>query len=351
MSSSERYMQRCLDLAILGAGTVSPNPMVGAVIVVEDKIIGEGYTSPYGGSHAEVNAVQAVLQSFGELRGKELLQRSTVYVSLEPCAHFGKTAPCADMLVQYQVQKVVVGCLDPFAKVNGLGVAKLKEAGIEVEVGVLEKECQFLNRRFFTRIGKHRPYVILKWAESADGFFAPKDASQRWISNAASKQLVHKWRSEEDAILVGTRTALIDNPSLTTRLWKGKSPKRVLIDKKLDVPTSNALFQSHASDLIIFNESKTDWDAHLKYIALENFDLYLPQQILYQLYLMDVQSIIIEGGAKTLQQFIDAALWDEARVFVGSESWNDGIPSPNLHQAPSKEEKVGTDILRHFFKV
>ena len=346
MMSNEHYMQRCLDLAILGAGSVSPNPMVGAVIVVDDKIIGEGYTSPYGGPHAEVNAVKSVLDNYGEDKSKDLLGKATVYVSLEPCAHFGKTPPCADMLISYNVNKVVIGCLDPFAKVNGLGIQKLKDAGIEVEVGVLEKECQFINRRFFTRIGKFRPYVILKWAETQNGYFAPKDNVQRWISNKASKQLVHKWRSEEDAILVGTKTALVDDPSLTTRLWKGKSPKRVLIDKDLVVSSQSNLFQSKDSDLIIFNAQKTDWNGYLKYIELENFDLYLPQNILYQLYLMDVQSIIIEGGARTIQQFIDAGLWDEARVFVSNEKWEDGLPSPKFRSASiNSKQSIGSDTL------
>lgn len=341
-------MQRCLDLAVMGAGTVSPNPMVGAVIVYQDKIIGEGYTSPYGGPHAEVNAVQAVLQQYGEEQGRHLLQQSTVYVSLEPCAHTGKTPPCADMLIAYAIPKVVVGCLDPFAKVNGLGIQKLEQAGICVELGVLEKECQFVNRRFFTRLSQHRPYVILKWAQTSDGMFAPADGTTRWISNAASKQLVHKWRAEEDAILVGVGTALVDNPRLDVRLWAGKSPIRILIDKDLQVPTSHHLFQQKETDLVVFNAHKTDWQEGVKYVALENFDLYLPQSILYQLYLMDVQSIIIEGGVNTLQRFIAAGLWDEARVFVGHETWGEGIKAPTLPVECSAIEKVATDEL-HFF--
>ncbi|WP_149913540.1 bifunctional diaminohydroxyphosphoribosylaminopyrimidine deaminase/5-amino-6-(5-phosphoribosylamino)uracil reductase RibD [Sphingobacterium cavernae] len=350
MQKEEQYIKRCLELAVFGAGTVSPNPMVGAVIVWEDKIIGEGYTSPYGGAHAEVNAVQNAIIYLGESAAKQLFKKSTIYVSLEPCAHHGKTPPCADMLVSYQFQKIVIGCLDPFAKVNGLGVQKLTNAGIEVVLGVLEKECKFINRRFFTRISQHRPYVILKWAETQNGFFAPADAIQKWISNAASKQLVHKWRSEEDAILVGTRTAIVDNPELTNRLWSGKSPKRVLIDKKLAVPTDSNLFLSTESDLIIFNSIKTDWNGHLKYIELENFDLYLPQNILYQLYLMDVQSIIIEGGAKTIQQFVDAGLWDEARVFVGNSSWENGVQSPVLRSKATEKQLVGDNELNIYYK-
>lgn len=350
MTENQKFMSRCIALAQLGAGTTSPNPMVGAVIVWKDKIIGEGYTSPYGGAHAEVNAVNAVKLTYGEETALDMLKGSTVYVSLEPCAHYGKTPPCADMLIDLGVPKVVIGCADPFAKVNGLGIQKLREAGIAVEVGVMEAECRFVNRRFFTRIKENRPYIILKWAETKDGFFAPEDGSQRWISNKVSKQLTHKWRSEEDAILIGTATALIDDPMLDNRLWSGKSPKRVLIDKKLAVPTTNRLFENSQTDLIVFNEEKTEWDGRLKYIALENFDLYLPQNILYQLYLMDVQSVIIEGGTKTLDMFISAGLWDEARVIVGDVTWGSGIPAPVLGKSPQVEKQVATDALRLYYR-
>ena len=348
MGMKEQYMKRCLDLALLGAGSVSPNPMVGAVVVYVGRIIGEGWTSPYGGAHAEVNAIQSVLSTYGDLEARAILRESTIYVSLEPCAHYGKTPPCADMLVSYQIKAVVVGCLDPFAKVNGLGIQKLRDGGIEVEVGVLEEECQFINRRFFTRIGKYRPYVILKWAQTKNGYFAPKESTQLWISNGASKQLVHKWRSEEDAILIGVNTALVDNPTLNTRLWSGKSPKRVLIDKNLSIPTDHMLYQNKVTDLIIFNAVKTDWQGNTKYVELENFDLYLPQNILYQLYLMDVQSIIIEGGAKTINQFIQAGLWDEARVFVADKVWEEGVEAPVLEVEPYVEERVATDSLFYY---
>lgn len=347
MQREEKFMQRCLDLAVLGAGTVSPNPMVGAVIVYAGDIIGEGYTSPYGGAHAEVNAVQQVIARFGAKKANQLFAEATIYVSLEPCAHQGKTPPCADMLVGYNFKEVVIGCSDPYAQVNGAGIAKLKEAGIQVRVGVLEDACRFLNRRFFTRIEKQRPYVILKWAETADGFFAPADAQKKWISNMASTQLVHKWRSEEDAILVGTATALIDNPALTTRLWQGKNPKRILIDKNLQVPATAAIFSAEA-ETIVFNAQQTDWQAQKKLIALENFDLYLPQNILYQLYLMDVQSVIVEGGAKTLQAFIDAGVWDEARVFQSPQTWGTGLASPRLSGHLYSTEKVGDNTLNTY---
>lgn len=337
-------MKRCLELAALGAGKTSPNPMVGAVIVHNGEIIGEGYTSPYGGAHAEVNAVRSVIDQVGEVKARELFSESTIYVSLEPCAHFGKTPPCADMIVDMGFKEAVIACLDPFAKVNGLGLKKLQDAGIRTEVGVMEDDAKWVNRRFFTKLKEFRPYVILKWAETADGYFAPV-SGQRWISNQASKQLVHKWRSEEDAILVGKRTAELDNPSLTVREWQGRNPKRILIDKNLELAESLSIFDE-AAETIIFNAKKTDWQGNRKYIELENFDLYLPQQILYQLYLMDVQSIIVEGGRKTLDLFIQAGLWDEARVFVGAESWAEGIEAPKLIGELKKEIKVGSDQLK-----
>lgn len=336
-------MKRCLELAVLGTGKTSPNPMVGSVIVWNDEVIGEGYTSPYGGPHAEVNAVQSVIAKYGEEQAKEKFSESTIYVSLEPCAHFGKTPPCADMIVAMGFKKAVIACLDPFAKVNGLGLQKLQEGGIITEVGILEEEAKWVNRRFFTKLKEFRPYVILKWAETSDGYFAPIEG-QRWISNQASKQLVHKWRSEEDAILVGKRTAEIDNPSLTVREWEGKNPKRVLIDKQLELSDNLAIYDDSA-ETIIFNAQKTDWQGSRKYIELENFDLYLPQQILYQLYLMDIQSIIIEGGKKTLDLFIQAGLWDEARVFVGKEEWREGLKAPQFVGKLKESILVGSDRL------
>lgn len=338
----ESYMRRCLELAALGAGTTSPNPMVGAVIVCDDQIIGEGFTSPYGGAHAEVNAIQQVLDHFGDDAAAKLRQ-SIFYVSLEPCAHYGKTPPCANLIARYKPKKVYIACLDPFAKVNGKGVEILKNAGIAIEIGLLEQEALWLNRRFLTRVQKNRPYVILKWAESADGYLG-KEGEQVWISNGASKQLVHKWRAEEDAILVGAKTALVDNPSLTVREWNGKNPKRILIDKLLSVPAEAAIFNDEA-ETIIFNAVKTEWSGHNKYIELENYDWYLPQNILYQLYLMDVQSIIIEGGAKTLFLFIEANLWDEARVFKSKRTLDGGIKAPQVKGELKEIMKISDDQL------
>ncbi|MCS3553875.1 MULTISPECIES: bifunctional diaminohydroxyphosphoribosylaminopyrimidine deaminase/5-amino-6-(5-phosphoribosylamino)uracil reductase RibD [unclassified Sphingobacterium] len=342
MNMQESYMRRCLELAALGAGTTSPNPMVGAVIVCDDQIIGEGFTSPYGGAHAEVNAIQQVLDHYGDEAAAKLRQ-SIFYVSLEPCAHYGKTPPCANLIARYKPKKVYIACLDPFAKVNGKGAEILKNAGIAIEIGLLEQEALWLNRRFLTRVQKNRPYVILKWAESADGYLG-KEGEQVWISNGASKQLVHKWRAEEDAILVGAKTALVDNPSLTVREWNGKNPKRILIDKLLSVPAEAAIFNDEA-ETIIFNAVKTEWSGHNKYIELENYDWYLPQNILYQLYLMDVQSIIIEGGAKTLSLFIEANLWDEARVFKSKRTLDGGIKAPQVKGELKEIMKISDDQL------
>ncbi len=335
-------MQRCLDLAQLGMGHVSPNPMVGAVIVHNDRVIGEGYHRKYGEAHAEVNAVNQVLEKFDN--DEELLKHSTLYVSLEPCAHYGKTPPCADLIIKHHIPKVVVGCRDPFEQVNGKGIEKLKQAGVEVILGVLENECRWLNRRFFTRVQKHRPYIILKWAQTEDGFFAPDDGSQHWITGDESRRLVHQWRAEEDAILVGKNTAMIDNPQLNVRYTEGKSPKRIVIDRKLELRKDLHLFDQSVETLI-FNEVKTDIDGKNKYIALEDFDRYVPQYIVFQLYLQDIQSVIIEGGAYTLNAFIEAGLWDEARIFTGAENLKQGIRAPLVNGKIAGEVSPGADKL------
>lgn len=346
MPSHEQYMQRCIELAELGAGNVSPNPMVGAVIVHEDNIIGEGFHQRYGQAHAEVNAVNQVLANFED--AEDLLKQSTIYVSLEPCAHYGKTPPCADLIIRYRIPKVVVGCRDPFEQVDGKGIEKLQAAGIEVIVGVLEAECQWLNRRFFTRVQKQRPYVILKWAQTNDGYFAPDDNSQFWITGEESRRLVHQWRSEEDAVLIGKHTAAIDNPQLTTRHWPGKSPKRVVIDRKLELNKNLSIYDQNIETLI-FNEIKTDIDGKIKYIALEDFDRFVPQYILFQLYMQDIQSVVIEGGAHTLNSFINEGLWDEARVFTGETVLKRGIKAPYISGISSREQIVGPDRLKFFY--
>jgi diaminohydroxyphosphoribosylaminopyrimidine deaminase/5-amino-6-(5-phosphoribosylamino)uracil reductase len=337
MVQHEKYMQRCIELAELGTGAVSPNPMVGAVVVFNDKIIGEGYHHKYGETHAEVNAINQVVSNFSD--SSELLKQSTIYVSLEPCAHYGKTPPCADLIIRHQIPKVIVGCRDPFNQVDGKGIEKLKDAGIDVTVGVLEKECQWLNRRFFTRVQKHRPYVILKWAQTADGFFAPDDNSQHWITGMESRKLVHQWRGEEDAVLIGK-----NNPQLNVRYAQGRAPKRVVIDRKLELNQNLNIFDQSVETLI-FNEVKTDIDGKNKYIALEDFNRYVPQYILFQLYLQDIQSIIIEGGAYTLNSFIEAGLWDEARIFTGEKELKRGIKAPEVRGEITGEYTSGKDKL------
>ena len=344
MPEHEIYMRRCLELAALGLGNVSPNPMVGAVIVHNDRIIGEGYHQKYGDAHAEVNAVNQVIEKFSNYA--EMFRQSTIYVSLEPCAHYGKTPPCADLIIKHQIPKAVVGCRDPFDQVNGKGIEKLQAAGIEVVVGVLEDECKWLNRRFFTRVQKNRPYVILKWAQTADGFFAPGDGTQFWITGPESRKLVHQWRGEEDAILVGTNTVAIDNPQLNVRYGSGHSPKRIVIDRTLKLDKGLNIFDQSVETLI-FNELKTEFDRKNKYIALEDFGRYVPEYILYQLYLQDIQSVIIEGGAYTIDRFIKAGLWDEARIFTGIPTLKEGIKAPDIEGFEIiKESLTGTDNLQ-----
>lgn len=341
--SDEFYIKRCLELAELGMGKVSPNPMVGCVIVANGKIIGEGYHQEYGQAHAEPNAIKSVFDQHPE-NAAQLLKQATVYVNLEPCAHFGKTPPCADLLVKHQVKQVVIGNTDPFSAVDGKGIEKLKTAGIAVKTGVLEGECSFFNRRFFTRVKQQRPYVILKWAETANGYFAASNGHQKWISGQLAKRLAHKWRTEEDATLIGKYTAIVDNPQLTAREWPGKNPVRLVIDKSLDIPASNHIFNKEAKT-IIFNEIKTDVVDNIHYIQMEDMQYYLPQKIMFQLYLMDIQSVIIEGGAKILKQFLDAGLWDEARIFSAGNSWTEGIASPVINGILQEQIQLNSDKL------
>lgn len=347
MQNDILYMRRCLDLAKLAQGRVSPNPMVGAALVYDGQVLAENYHRAYGKAHAEVLVIQEVLERYGP-NATEILRSSTLYVTLEPCSHQGKTPPCADLILTHGIPKVVIAMRDPSAKVNGKGVERLRTGGVEVVEGVLEEEARWLNRRFVTQHTQNRPYIILNWAQTADGFMAPLEQEQKWISGPESGVLVHRWRSEEDAILVGSGTALADDPQLTVRHWPGgQHPRRVLIDKSLRVPNTARMFQEEG-DTIVFNESKTDWTPSLKYIALENFDLYLPQQIAYQLFLMDVQSLIVEGGVKVLDTFVRAGLWDEARVVVSPNRWGKGRKAPALEGGDVElfhREKVGKDEL------
>ncbi|UEG51251.1 bifunctional diaminohydroxyphosphoribosylaminopyrimidine deaminase/5-amino-6-(5-phosphoribosylamino)uracil reductase RibD [Ferruginibacter lapsinanis] len=322
MTVHEKYMHRCLELAKLGFGNVAPNPMVGAVLVYNDTLIGEGYHQRYGEAHAEVNCINSVADE-----NKKLIGKSTLYVSLEPCAHFGKTPPCADLIVDKKIPNVVIACRDSFAQVDGKGIQKLMNAGINVKVGILEKEAITLNKRFFTFHAQHRPYIILKWAQSKDKKIALADFSSVAISNAQTNKLVHKWRSEEMAIMVGTNTALHDDPSLTTRHWSGKNPVRIVIDKALKLPKSLHLFDGTVKT-IVFNTIKNEEAGLLSYIKISEKENIIPQ-ILQALYQLKIQSVIVEGGAKLLQSFIDQNFWDEGRIITNTElTIGDGINAP-----------------------
>lgn len=335
-------MLRCLELAQLGAGTVAPNPMVGCVIVHENKIIGEGYTSPYGGNHAEVNAINSVAD-------QSLLPNSTLYVSLEPCAHFGKTPPCANLIIEKKIKRVVIACLDPFAQVNGLGIKRLIEAGIDVKIGVLESEAQELNRRFFTFHEQKCPYIILKWAETADGFVDRQrtDSSEAAlkITCEASNILVHKWRAEEAAIMVGKNTALLDNPSLTTRKYEGKNPIRILLDGKRETPESANIFNDEAETLVFYEEEKEKGKRKkgTELIEVENIrDL---ESVLTELYNRNIQSVIVEGGPTLHASFYKAGSWDEIRRFVSPIKVKNGVKALELKLLPEEETVIGNDQL------
>lgn len=338
-TQDQLFMQRALELAELGRGAVSPNPMVGCVIVHENQIIGEGYHQVYGGPHAEVHAVNSV-------KNPELLRESTAYVTLEPCAHWGKTPPCANLLVEKGLKKVVIASVDSNPLVGGKGIEILKNAGIEVETGLLDTESRRLNRRFFTQIEKKRPYVLLKWAQTQDGFVARENFSSKWISNSQSRQLVHKWRAEEDAILVGKNTAKHDNPSLNVREWVGKDPIRIVLDSRLELPSSLHLFDQQIPTLC-FNTLLSEVRENLEFIQLsEGFG---PKEILEELQKRKIQSLIVEGGSQVLRQFIEADLWDEARVFTSKNTFESGISAPRLNQNPTETLSIGDDRLEIYY--
>jgi diaminohydroxyphosphoribosylaminopyrimidine deaminase/5-amino-6-(5-phosphoribosylamino)uracil reductase len=347
MSSDQLYIQRCYQLARMGAGHVSPNPMVGALLVYRGQIISEAYHQKFGGLHAEALVLADIRKRYGS-KATDIFSESTLYVSLEPCSHMGKTPPCADAIIASGIRRVVVGSGDPSTKVDGKGLQKLKEAGVRVDAFIEELEGIWLNRRFHIQQKLQRPYIILKWAQTADGFMAPLDGSQKWISGPEAKILSHKWRTEEDAILVGTRTALIDNPQLTAREWPGRPPIRVLIDQKLEVPRTHHLMDPSAPT-IVFNADLYDLQGSIRYIALPEYNYYLPQQIAYQLYLLDVQSLIIEGGAATLNLFAEAGLWDEMRVIQSPIFWKEGIKGPVVPSTTYAEQRVGNELLKTYF--
>ena len=338
----EHYIKRCLQISKLGIGTTRPNPSVGAVLVVDDRIIGEGFTSPYGGNHAEVNAISAV-------KDPTLLATATMYVTLEPCSHFGKTPPCADLIIKNEIKKVVIGCLDSNVLVAGKGIERLQNAGCEVIVGVLEKECKAHHRRFFTFQIKNRPFIILKWAQTLDAYIAPKNRVTQtpvWITNEVSRQLVHKWRSEEQSILVGTTTVLDDNPGLDVRHWKGEDPVRIVIDKELKIPANLKVYDGSVKTIFI-NETRTYAKGTIFFEKI-NFSEPIAIQICAVLIKHKIQSLIVEGGTKTIQTFIDENLWDEARVFSGEVHFNDGVNAPKLDVIPTKEENIKDDILKTY---
>lgn len=340
MQIEEKYMARCIALARKGAGSTSPNPMVGAVIVHNGRIIGEGYHRRCGEAHAEVNAIRAV-------KNESLLPESTIYVSLEPCSHFGKTPPCADLIIQKRIPRVVVGCLDPFPEVSGRGVRRLEEAGVEVVTGVLESEAKELNRFFFTYQTTHRPYVILKWAQSRDGFIDGARNDDRKVpvvlSSPETMRMVHKLRAEMDAIMVGTNTVLNDNPSLTVRHWAGKNPLRVIVDRTLRIPSHFHVLDGSVPTLV-FTEKTVESRLGVDYITAD-FSSNLLQQVLDSLSERKIQSLLVEGGTELLNSFIKAGLWNEIRVETAHVYLKDGIPAPAI------DKLAYSTILRNGSKI
>lgn len=339
----EKYLKRCIELAQNGLGTTYPNPLVGSVIVFENQIIGEGWHQKAGKPHAEVNAIHSV-------KDKSLLSKATIYVSLEPCSHFGKTPPCSDLIIANKIPNVVIGTVDPNEKVAGKGIQKLLEAGIHVTIGTLEDECNELNKRFFTFHQKKRPYIILKWAETADGFIAPQTKDEQkpvWITNPYSRQLVHKWRSEEQAILVGTQTVLDDNPRLNVRDWKGNQPIKIVLDRQNRLDEGLAVFNSKEQTIVI-SEAKKDFKNENCISQVIHFKENLAQEICSILFKHNIQSVIIEGGAKTLQTFIEANLWDEARIFKGTNSFLEGTKAPIFTGKLIQKKQILNDNLLIF---
>lgn len=343
MNPHEQYMLRCVELAKNALGNTYPNPIVGSVIVFNDKIIGEGYHTKAGEPHAEVNAINSV-------KDKSLLSKSTIYVSLEPCSHFGKTPPCAKLIAKKKIPNVVIGTIDTTAKVSGKGIKILEDAGCKVTVGVLKKECRELNKRFFTFHEQKRPYIILKWAQTIDGFIdlerTPDMPIQpNWITDETCRTLVHKWRSEEQAIMVGTNTVEKDNPKLDVRNWSGKNPVRVLIDRTLRLPFSSNIYDNSIST-ICFTQKETPFIKENVHFVKINFEKEILAQILIRLYKLNIQSIIIEGGAMFLNSFIKEKMWDEARIFYGNKLFEKGIVAPNISGTIKQQTKINDNILK-----
>jgi diaminohydroxyphosphoribosylaminopyrimidine deaminase / 5-amino-6-(5-phosphoribosylamino)uracil reductase len=343
-TNDSTYLKRCIELAGLGLGHAAPNPLVGSVIVYKGLIVGEGYHQKCGQAHAEVMAIRSV-------KDQSVLQESTLYVNLEPCAHYGKTPPCCNLIIEKKIPRVVVGCIDPYSKVAGKGIAMLQHAGCNVTLGVLEPESKELNKRFFTFHLNKRPYIILKWAKTHDGFIDIErkpgfEIGSYWITNEISKMLVHKWRTEECAFMVGANTVLNDNPRLTVREWSGRNPVRIIVDKDLSLPSDKYVFNNEAKT-IVFNQKKQGCEKHLAFIKIQ-FDHKLPLTIMQQLYEHQVQSVIIEGGSKTLQMYINAGLWDEARVFTGARFFGKGIKAPEFNAIPNEQLILGDTCLEFY---
>jgi diaminohydroxyphosphoribosylaminopyrimidine deaminase/5-amino-6-(5-phosphoribosylamino)uracil reductase len=339
----DNYMQRCLQLASYGSGHVAPNPMVGCVIVVNNKIIGEGYHKNFGGAHAELNAIHNVVN-------KELLRESTVYVSLEPCSHHGKNPPCVDLLISNNVKQVIIGCRDSNPLVSGKGIDRLKRAGIAVIEGVLEKECRNLNKRFFTFHERQRPYVILKWAQTLDGYIdrvrEQEQLGVNWVSSETTQSLVHKWRSEEQSILVGRNTIINDNPSLTVRSYNGQNPTRIVIDSQLQISGDLKVYSDEAPTLV-FNRIKNDRRDSVEWIKISETST---SKILEELYKRGISSVFVEGGSRTLQYFIVDNVWDEARVIVGNTRFNEGVKAPIINKIPVDSFTFGEDKVYIYWR-
>ena len=345
-NSDEYYMSRCIELAKKGIGRVAPNPMVGSVIVHNGKIIGEGFHQKYGEWHAEVNAIDSV-------KDKSILNESTIYVNLEPCAHFGKTPPCASLIATHKIKRVVIGMIDPFAKVAGKGIEMIKQAGCEVKLGILQEESKELNRRFIVFHEKKRPYIILKWAETLDGYMdklRTKDTPREpfWITNKLARRLVHKWRSEEAGIMVGTNTALKDNPSLNVRNWSGNHPTRFVLDRTNRLPLDLSMFDKQIPT-VVFTEQKNESQHNLSFVQVFAHENILSKVLEYA-YFNNIQSIIIEGGGQLLNDFIENDTWDEARIFVGNKLFGRGIDAPKMSHLPIADEWIGDSRLLYYRK-
>ncbi|NOZ46822.1 MAG: bifunctional diaminohydroxyphosphoribosylaminopyrimidine deaminase/5-amino-6-(5-phosphoribosylamino)uracil reductase RibD [Chlorobi bacterium] len=338
------YMKRCILLAKNGQGNVAPNPMVGSVIVYNNKIIGEGYHQNFGDSHAEVNAINSV-------KNKDLLKKATLYVNLEPCSHYGKTPPCTDLILKHKIPNVVIGCVDEFAKVAGRGVLKLRNSDVNVTLGVLEKESKELNRRFFTFHNKKRPYIILKWAQTLDGFIDIKRTTKNiaepmWITNEIARSLVHKWRTEEAAIMIGTNTAEKDNPNLNVRNVNGNNPLRIVLDRNMRLPVSLHVFNQQIPTIIFTQENVPD-KKNLEYVKI-NFEGHVIEQILSFLYKKNILSVIIEGGEKLINSFMKQFLWDEARIFIGDKLFYNGVKAPDIMGVLTNNSKIEESKLLIF---